>query len=681
MDHQQRSHNSGNNAESNIEQQKKSTLDINQDKFDRMPKKNSHFSDTEAIKERIINNRYNVESLIGHGGMCDVYRAKDLLLEAAGVRSCYVALKVLQNEHMSQRGASKILIKEAQKTQQLSHPNIVRVYDFGSDNNAHFLIMEWLDGETLEEVIQRSRPNGLSFDKAIKLLEQIISALSYAHSQGVVHADLKPSNIMLTRDGQIKLFDFGVSRALNLNLDYYSAQHQEETNVLSGYTPTYASPNLLKGNEPEIKDDIFAFTCIAYELLTSRHPFERKPADIAEINKLEAPKPKNINRKNWQVLKRGLAFEPEQRPASFDELTVQLRKRYRPFIAAGIAITLMLSVIGYSYMLKHDQVLNLTSEIQFTEKKVENDRLLTALPTNQLLEKLSTIPDEQHLLLSGLLYERREQVVAIYQEKIDDLLTNRTERYPDYYAIEKEIILAQKLYPDSLTLNLINERIINSWSSTIEMLNQSINALLEKGDYYRRNDGNDVYQLLNDLNNVKSNYIFKPTTNAELTFVSRLESASNNLDFTELKRLIETGDLFFPNTLKQDTFAFGADTLRSSINEMAQYDHQLEQGLTPSFPYQAAQTLYANTFAHFDSLISQSTTIAQLDKISDSITAQAQSLPDDFLLLNQARLAMASKYLSFSDQLLKSGKERTASTAMKKANNLFAQVNQNRTTI
>ncbi|KXI21214.1 protein kinase domain-containing protein [Photobacterium sanguinicancri] len=123
----------------------------------------------------VIKGRYRIESRIGNGGMCNVYRATDLLLEAAGVANPFVAIKALQNEFINQPDAAKVLIHEAQTTQKLSHPNIIRVYDFGIDKKVYYIVMEYLDGETLDVVIQRSRPHGLPYKRAIPLLDQMMS--------------------------------------------------------------------------------------------------------------------------------------------------------------------------------------------------------------------------------------------------------------------------------------------------------------------------------------------------------------------------------------------------------------------------------------------------------------------------------------------------------------------------
>ncbi len=180
-----------------------------------------------------------------------------------------------------------MLIREAQQTQKLSHPNIIRVYDFGVDGDIYFLVMEYVDGETLESLIQRSRPDGLRYNAALSILNQTLDALSYAHSLGVVHADLKPANVILTSEGKVKLLDFGVSKTQQLKHDQYAAKRKSQDTDTLGYTPNYASLDILSGKEPKFSDDLFAFFCITFELLSCKHPYGRTPADEALKKVLE----------------------------------------------------------------------------------------------------------------------------------------------------------------------------------------------------------------------------------------------------------------------------------------------------------------------------------------------------------------------------------------------------------
>mgnify|MGYP006206318019 FL=1 len=153
-------------------------------------------SQTAVADGMLIKQRYLLETKIGSGGMSDIYRATDTFLQKAGVADCTVAIKVLQPQYVNQPEALQLLLQEAHKTQQLSHPNIVRVFDVDSDQHHHFIVMEFLDGESLEQVIKRYKPKGLPLKSACNLLQQIADALNYAHQIGIVHADLKPATLV-----------------------------------------------------------------------------------------------------------------------------------------------------------------------------------------------------------------------------------------------------------------------------------------------------------------------------------------------------------------------------------------------------------------------------------------------------------------------------------------------------
>ncbi|MFT7684555.1 MAG: serine/threonine protein kinase, partial [Moritella dasanensis] len=166
--------------------------------------------DTATLTGRILKDRYELEAHIGSGGMSDIYKAKDLLLSKAGVDDPYVAIKVLQPQYTKNKEAQQLLFREAHKTMALSHPNIIRVYDVDKEDKLCFITMEWINGETLDQVISRSKPKGLTYKGAEKIISQVADALKFAHKNGIVHTDLKPANIMHTRNGDIKIFDFGV---------------------------------------------------------------------------------------------------------------------------------------------------------------------------------------------------------------------------------------------------------------------------------------------------------------------------------------------------------------------------------------------------------------------------------------------------------------------------------------
>ena len=227
---------------------------------------------------KTLSNRYLIEELIGEGGMGYIYRARDSYVTSQLNQDNIVAIKVLHPELADSEDALLLLKDETIKTRSLSHPNIVKVFSASSSDNYHFVVMEWIEGETLEQLIKRNKPSGLSQKRAKPILNQLIDALTYAHTKGIVHSDLKPSNIILDSQGNLKILDFGIAKT-NLHEDKYAAPDNNELPNSNGYTPTYASPEQLNGDKSSAKDDIFAFGCIAFELLTSKHPYNRVAAN------------------------------------------------------------------------------------------------------------------------------------------------------------------------------------------------------------------------------------------------------------------------------------------------------------------------------------------------------------------------------------------------------------------
>ncbi len=207
--------------------------------------------------------RYVILKEIGRGGQSRVYLARDPAIERTVAIKQIRAVTELPEEIRAQFVTR--FLQEAQVAGTLSHPNIVSIYDLGEDEAGPYIVMEFVDGETLDGIIERSDPR----DKQtiIPIFLQICSGLSFAHQHEVVHRDVKPANIMLTRDGLVKLVDFGVARVASTNLT--------QTGTLLG-TPSYMSPEQIRGEKVDQRSDIFSLGIVLYEVLTGRLPFEGK---------------------------------------------------------------------------------------------------------------------------------------------------------------------------------------------------------------------------------------------------------------------------------------------------------------------------------------------------------------------------------------------------------------------
>ena len=162
----------------------------------------------------VLAHRFVIQEKLGSGGMGSVFKARDLRREEAQDRHPYVAVKTLNVDLLRREDSLKILQREARKAQSLSHPNIVRVYDFDRDGQTIFLTMELLEGLSLEAMIRANGLTGTTPQQALPILEQVASALEFAHAEGIVHSDLKPANVLILSNGRVKVIDFGIARAV-----------------------------------------------------------------------------------------------------------------------------------------------------------------------------------------------------------------------------------------------------------------------------------------------------------------------------------------------------------------------------------------------------------------------------------------------------------------------------------
>ncbi|MBX2808680.1 MAG: serine/threonine protein kinase [Cellvibrionaceae bacterium] len=302
----------------------------------------------------IINDRFVLEQEIGRGGMGVVYKARDLRKEEMHDESPMVALKLLNVELRDRHEALVALQRETVKSQTLAHPNIVTVYDFDRDGDLVYMSMEYLDGQTLEDLIQSGYSQRLPIEKVMALIEHMARALAYAHKKGFAHADLKPGNVFLTRNHIVKVLDFGIAQAIrgaHGHTPAYDTYYESMT--LSAVTPNYASPEVLEENAPTPTDDMYALGCIAYALLTGRHPFrDAKGNKITSLDAmkhgLSVKKIPNLSPRYMAAILRCLQFQRDDRFQNAGEFLDAIKspakiKRWVLAVIAGSLCALLIS--------------------------------------------------------------------------------------------------------------------------------------------------------------------------------------------------------------------------------------------------------------------------------------------------------------------------------------------------
>ena len=346
----------------------------------------------------VIAERYRIISLLGRGGMGEVFRADDLTLGQS------VALKFLP-ESMIDESRLERFRNEVRIARRISHPNVCRVYDIGETDKQVFLSMEYVDGEDLSSLLRRS--GRLPREKALEIARKICGGLVAAHDKGVLHRDLKPANIMLDGRGEVRIMDFGLAGLVH-----------EIEDVRSG-TPAYMAPEQLQGKEVTVRSDIYALGLVLYELFTGRPAFEGKTyEEIIRVRHEGAPQRPStlvpdLDPTVEMVILRCLEDEPDYRPSS------------ALFVSAGLP--------GGEYLIAiyrpDDYDLSLEPETLDRDVDVLNDEMVAAgvrvfvggFASPSFARSLRVQPNGDLLVTEGPYIEGKEHLVGFWVVKAADL--------------------------------------------------------------------------------------------------------------------------------------------------------------------------------------------------------------------------------------------------------------------
>src|SRR5438034_560532 len=272
---------------------------------------------------------YRVVARIGAGSMSEVYLAQDTKLDRK------VALKILPAGLATNRDRMQRFVREAKSAAALNHPNIAHIYEIGESNGVNFIAMEFIDGHTFGEVIQSET----DLRKLVRYLQHVVEGLAKAHAAGIVHRDLKPDNIMVTRDGHVKVLDFGIAKLIEAQTlsgtgseidTAIIPQHSQPGTVLG--TVGYMSPEQAQGRTADIdpRSDIFSFGCILFEAATGHKAFAGEDA-IDTLNKIIRWSPPSIadlrpdaSNRLQRIVRRCLAKNPKDRYQTTKDLSAEL---------------------------------------------------------------------------------------------------------------------------------------------------------------------------------------------------------------------------------------------------------------------------------------------------------------------------------------------------------------------
>jgi beta-lactam-binding protein with PASTA domain/tRNA A-37 threonylcarbamoyl transferase component Bud32 len=286
-----------------------------------------------SLLGRVFTNRYEVQRAIAQGGMAEVFLARDQLLDRP------VALKVLHPEYARDPTFVERFRREAQAAANLNHPNIVAIYDWGQDSGTYFIVMEYVEGRSLRDLMRAEGP--LDANRAADIAVEVAAALSFAHNHGVVHRDVKPGNVLITPTGTVKVTDFGIARA-------GTSENLTQTGSVMG-TATYFSPEQAQGLAVDGRSDVYSLGIVLYEMVTGLAPFTGdSPVAVAFKHVRDAPTPPSERNSTIppdfeQIVMTSLAKDPANRYQSADELRADLMRFRRGRPLANTPVTAMIA--------------------------------------------------------------------------------------------------------------------------------------------------------------------------------------------------------------------------------------------------------------------------------------------------------------------------------------------------
>lgn len=394
----------------------------------------------------VVRDRFRIEGVLGEGGMGSVYRALDLLKQEAGDDNPYVALKVMHPEIASAELTFMALQREARRAQDLAHPNIVTVFDLDRVDGIVYMTMELLSGEDSEQRVKH-HPDGLDPEEARSIVEGVSAGLAYAHTRGITHADLKPQNVFIADDGRAKLLDFGIARA------HQATKPDAIEEIFSGYTPAYASPEILSGKKAMPTDDVYALGCIAYFYFTGRHPFDSRPATEARDRGLKPERPSNMRRAEWRTVSKALDFDGDKRPRDASEFA----RRFSPSRVKQTAVALSSVAVAVALVVGLILGERTGPEIPFDElPQAEQNEINRNLEDAQVFRESGDVNSALQLYDSVLsMHPGNRRATAAMSETVEDFVARMERRVSEGSMAEAEarraldVLLSYETLPES----------------------------------------------------------------------------------------------------------------------------------------------------------------------------------------------------------------------------------------
>ena len=497
---------------------------------------------------KVIAGRYELVKCIGHGGMADVYLALDLILDRQ------VAIKILKPDSNADKVALERFAREAQASTQLSHPNIVDIYDVGDDDNIHYIVMEYIKGHTLKQLIKKRGP--LPTRETIWIMKQLTSALMEAHKNGLIHRDIKSQNILIKDDGTVKLADFGIAILNN------AIQLTSKDSVLGSVH--YLAPELVKGEKSSMKSDIYSLGIVMYELLRGDVPFKGdNPAQIAlKHMKQEIPNVREYNPQIPQsvanIITKACAKDPKDR---YDNAALMLK--------------------DLNVCLNNDHLND--EAVHFENREVISDFSIPATAKTEI-KKIKQKKKERNFSAVIILIITLFSVIALSLIlMLSGILSGNQNNYIEVPEVKNLTLAQAKDTLDNLGLNIVYpltyETPDDVEASRVVSIYPDSGSQVEKGSKVRLTISNGKFELMEDYSGKNYDAVFNELFDTNLKVSATYITNSDLTPGTIVDQSIKAGTKFDPYIKNEIIFTVvDAETMNVPIHLLGKnvYNMQIE---------------------------------------------------------------------------------------------------------
>lgn len=497
---------------------------------------------------KVIAGRYELVKCIGHGGMADVYLALDLILDRQ------VAIKILKPDSNADKVALERFAREAQASTQLSHPNIVDIYDVGDDDNIHYIVMEYVKGHTLKQLIKKRGP--LPTRETIWIMKQLTSALMEAHKNGLIHRDIKSQNILIKDDGTVKLADFGIAILNN------AIQLTSKDSVLGSVH--YLAPELVKGEKSSMKSDIYSLGIVMYELLRGDVPFKGdNPAQIAlKHMKQEIPNVREYNPQIPQsvanIITKACAKDPKDR---YDNVALMLK--------------------DLNVCLNNDHLND--EAVHFENREVISDFSIPATAKTEI-KKIKQKKKERNFSAVIILIITLFSVIALSLIlMLSGILSGNQNNYIEVPEVKNLTLAQAKDTLDNLGLNIVYpltyETTDDVEASRVVSIYPDSGSQVEKGSKVRLTISNGKFELMEDYSGKNYDAVFNELFDTNLKVSATYITNSDLTPGTIVDQSIKAGTKFDPYIKNEIIFTVvDAETMNVPIHLLGKnvYNMQIE---------------------------------------------------------------------------------------------------------